>query len=73
MSKKNSRDRIEKRRQEAIERQKLREQLTPQQQLSRLDLLLGKNAGAKKERAKLQKQIEQIEQEKLQKKTKQKE
>ena len=59
MSKKNSKERIQARREEAIKRQELRDQLTPEQQLQRLDLLLGNGVGAKRERARLLKQIEE--------------
>lgn len=42
----------------ALERQALRDTLTPRQQLERLDQKLGVNTGARKERARLRKQIE---------------
>lgn len=44
--------------QEAIDRQELRNKLTPIQQLEKLDKMFGKGKGAKKERIKLQKIIE---------------
>ena len=46
------------RKEEAAERQALRDSLTPQQQMKRLDALLGVGVGAVKERAKLNKEIE---------------
>ena len=45
------------RRDSAQERQKERDTLTPQQQLKRLDAMLGKGQGAKKERSRLKNQI----------------
>ena len=42
---------------ETEERNKLRAQRTPEEQLARLDHILGKGVGAKKERAKLAKLI----------------
>lgn len=43
----------EQRRLEATERQAVRDAMTPQAQLARLDTLLGKDQGAKKERTRL--------------------
>ncbi len=48
---------IEQKRTEAEERQAARDAMTPQEQLKRLDLLLGKNQGAMRERVRLQDQI----------------
>lgn len=49
--------RRESRKKFALEYQEARAKLTPQQQLEVLDLRLGKNVGAIKERARLLKQI----------------
>ena len=46
------------RKEKALVRQKVREKMTPQEQLDRLDMLLGKGVGAKRERARLTKQLE---------------
>jgi hypothetical protein len=46
-------DRKHVRREDALERQKHRNGLTASEQLTRLDRRLGKNEGAKKERARL--------------------
>ena len=50
--------RKDQRREEAQERQEKHDALTPKQKLAKLDKKLGKNVGAVKERAKLQKEIE---------------
>ncbi len=47
------------RRKEAAERQAVRDGLTPQQQIDRLDRKLGKDKGAAKERARLAVKIKQ--------------
>lgn len=44
----------------ASERQALRDQRTPREQLNRLDQKLGVNMGARKERARLREQIPMI-------------
>ena len=46
------------RQEEAVKRQYERDRRTPVEQLAHLDSLLGANIGAKKERARLNKQIE---------------
>jgi len=48
---------LEQKQDETAERNKLRAQRTPEEQLARLDHILGKATGAKKERAKLAKLI----------------
>jgi len=50
----------EERRERAKERKEAAEGRTPQEQLARLDDMLGKGKGAKKERAKLAKRIEDL-------------
>jgi len=57
MSKKRN-DRRSTRRESAEERREAREARTPQEQLARLDRLLGKGKGAAKERARLKKLAE---------------
>jgi hypothetical protein len=52
------------RQKDALERQKARDTRTPQQQLERLDSLLGEGQGAVKERARLTAQIQKEEEEK---------
>ena len=47
----------ERRRQAAEERQAVRDKLSPDQQLARLDALLGENQGATKERLRLHQEI----------------
>lgn len=47
----------EQRRQAAEERQAVRDKLSPDQQLARLDALLGENQGATKERLRLHQEI----------------
>jgi hypothetical protein len=51
--------RREEKRQQALARQEARNKLTPAQQLAKLDALLGKGKGAKRERARLQKLIDE--------------
>ena len=51
--------RLEEKRQQAFARQEARNKLTPAQQLAKLDALLGKGKGAKKERARLEKLIDE--------------
>jgi len=51
-------DKRKQKRFEHEERMKVRDNLTPKQQIKRLDKRLGKNIGAKKERARLLKEIE---------------
>ena len=58
MSKNRSRSRRAELREEAEQRAAEREARTPQQQLQRLDKLLGEGVGAAKERARLSKLIE---------------
>lgn len=58
-TRKNQGDRPENRRKEATTRQEERAARSPQQQLDRLDSILGEGVGAKKERARLTKQINQ--------------
>jgi len=53
-----AKNRVTQRREQARFRQALRDKLTPKQQLAVLDERFGKALGAKKERARLQKQIE---------------
>ena len=50
--------RLEERREEALERQSERSARTPVQQLEKLDILLGTDIGAERERARLQSIIE---------------
>lgn len=50
--------RLAQRRKEHEERVEARSKLSPKEQLQRLDWRLGKNTGAKKERERLNKQIE---------------
>lgn len=50
----------EKRQAEAAARQAERDELSPRGQLKRLDDLLGKDIGAKKERARLQAKLERL-------------
>lgn len=56
-SNKNRPDRAAQRREDAAERQKFSDDMTPQQRIERLDTMFGVGAGAKKERAKLQAKI----------------
>lgn len=58
MAKKNARWRREARQEAAKERQAVRDQRTPKQQIQRLDELLGDGEGAQKERARLLATIE---------------
>lgn len=58
MSKNRSRSRRAELKEEADQRAAEREARTPQQQLQRLDKLLGEGVGAKKERARLARLIE---------------
>lgn len=58
MSKNRSRSRRAELKEEADQRAAERETRTPQQQLQRLDKLLGEGVGAKKERARLARLIE---------------
>lgn len=58
-NRKNFEARVDVKREEAQERAQVRAKRTPQQQLDLLDARLGKGVGAKKERAKLLKLIEQ--------------
>lgn len=51
--------RMQLRREESAEREAFRATLTPQQQLDRLDVRLGSGVGARKERKRLQAQIEE--------------
>jgi hypothetical protein len=51
---------IELRRREARERQAERDNRTPQEQLARLDRILGNGQGARRERARLKKQIQEL-------------
>lgn len=44
---------------EVAKRTALRAELTPAQQLAKLDLVLGKNQGAQRERARLSKAVKQ--------------
>lgn len=57
---KNSRVRRERRRAEAEARKALREKRSPQEQLKHLDYLLGDGVGAIKERAELQRRIDEL-------------
>lgn len=57
MSKNNMARRRDERREEAIARQKVCDNRTPEQQLTNLDKRLGKNKGAKKERKRLTKEM----------------
>ncbi len=56
----NKRRRLEQRREEAVSRQAERDSRTPEEQLEKLDLLLGVGEGAKKERARLHRIIEEV-------------
>ena len=53
-TRKNQRHKREKRQEDAKKRQESRSKLSPKQQLSRLDELLGEGIGAVKERTRLQ-------------------